>query len=700
MSDSDAVELQPKRLPPSAEKGSDWEPLVESKSGLDIPGRSSVQPLEPRYVETPENETRSIKKSYRRFLSRIPRIPPLVRHLALVHLPPVAITLTVLSLYIRNHRWDNPTDNALNALLFAAKIHEALIIVSIGDMLMGRINHHLLNKGNSLPLGFLPSPLLLNSPFLYLISSELWAPIRYSKGRHGAQKVTGAMIILSALLCLAASPLSAITMIPRPGWQELPYSPVPRVEKNKYTPGTLYSTNLDSEDIPALNYTRYSQWFTRPSQKSILETTITTDTSFTELVPYTNVTYSNYEATRRPISYKKTPGYGTVATCPLSIVARNIGTLRYGAGRYLELITARNNVNGSSTLGKWKQPLVITKCSSSKIVDGVASFSFGPPFFKETAERRFQHVKIPLAKHPWLLNLNTTENLSTSADPLGYSFLNIKDEVKLPISADIMFATVMNETVDSMKGTLPLRPSAVQFTLCLVSALWTEADVWLEPQRSKDALSHLSFANGEEVARIAESFGTRDFIDIHEDWMTGIGSVPTSTNMSSYDEALRFCLAATPYGIWEPSKGCVETFLSMHITDALAELGDWQENIPLDSPGDKGLNNSVIYTNYVYAYSYKLGGSIGIPIAFSILLLHILIVLVYIPLVFWSGHLQHKSGWNSLGDLLVLTLCSDVDVDWTEGKASQNWIKRVAIRELGDEGRNGMIVRDIGNNIN
>ncbi|KAG8670593.1 hypothetical protein FPOAC1_010019 [Fusarium poae] len=366
MSDSDAVELQPKRLPPSAEKGSDWEPLVESKSGLDIPGRSSVQPLEPRYVETPENETHS-------------------------------------------------------------------------------------------------------------------------------------------------------------------------------------------EDIPALNYTRYSQWFTRPSQKSILETTITTDTSFTELVPYTNVTYSNYEATRRPISYKKTPGYGTVATCPLSIVARNIGTLRYGAGRYLELITARNNVNGSSTLGKWKQPLVITKCSSSKIVDGVASFSFGPPFFKETAERRFQHVKIPLAKHPWLLNLNTTENLSTSADPLGYSFLNIKDEVKLPISADIMFATVMNETVDSMKGTLPLRPSAVQFTLCLVSALWTEADVWLEPQRSKDALSHLSFANGEEVARIAESFGTRDFIDIHEDWMTGIGSVPTSTNMSSYDEALRFCLAATPYGIWEPT---------------------------------------------------------------------------------------------------------------------------------------------------
>jgi hypothetical protein len=151
----------------------------------------------------------------------------------LVHLPPVAITLTVLSLYIRNHRWDNPTDNALNALLFAAKIHEALIIVSIGDMLMGRINHHLLNKGNSLPLGFLPSPLLLNSPFLYLISSELWAPIRYSKGRHGAQKVTGAMIILSALLCLAASPLSAITMIPRPGWQELPYSPVPRVEKKQ-----------------------------------------------------------------------------------------------------------------------------------------------------------------------------------------------------------------------------------------------------------------------------------------------------------------------------------------------------------------------------------------------------------------------------------------------------------------------------------
>ncbi|RBR14462.1 uncharacterized protein FIESC28_07698 [Fusarium coffeatum] len=649
----DAIELQSKRLPPSTEKGSVWEPLVESESGHDISRRSSVRPLEPSYVETPENKSLSIKKACRRFLLLIPRIPPLIRHLALVHFPPVAITLAVLSLYIANLRWSNPTNNALNALQFAAKIHEALIIVSIGDILLGRINHHLLNKGDSLPLGYLPSPLLLNSPFLYLISPELWAPILSSRGQHRTRKATGVMILLSALLCIAASPLSAITMIPRQGWRPAQYLTASEL-KTTYTPGTLYNTDLDAGDVPVHNYTRYSAWFTTPSQKSILETTITNERS-EDPTPFTNVTYSNYQATGRPMSYK-TLGITAVATCPLSTVARYLGDRKYRRG--------------------WE---------------------------------------IPIAQHPWLLKLNETKNMSNSGGPLGHSFINIRDANQLPVSTDIMFASIMNETTDEYYGyTIPQRPTVVSFTLCLISARWTEADVWAEDDRSRDALSHFSFANGQEVNEVRNSFGTRSFISMNEGWMAGIGSVPTiSANRSSYDEALDFCITRrrntiglipkgrSGYEPLSPDHACIETFLAMHVADALAELGGFQEAIS-NKPWNRSFSldgNSVVYTSYENVYSYQFGSSIGIPIAFSVLLFHVLVVLIYIPLLFFSEHLRNRPGWSNLGDLLVLTLSSDVDVDLTKGKASEKWTRPVVVRDLGHTGRKDIVVRDNGDDM-
>ena len=56
---------------------------------------------------------------------------------SLIHLPPVAITLGILSLTFRSVFWEAPgpnTNSALNALQFAAKVHESLIIVSLGAM--------------------------------------------------------------------------------------------------------------------------------------------------------------------------------------------------------------------------------------------------------------------------------------------------------------------------------------------------------------------------------------------------------------------------------------------------------------------------------------------------------------------------------------------------------------------------------------
>ena len=458
---------------------------------------------------------------------------------------------------------------ALNALQFAAKIHEALIIVSIGDILMGRINHHLLNDGDSLPLGFLPSPLLLNSPFSYLISSELWAPILSSRGRQRTQKATGAMIFLSALLCIAASPLSAITMIPRQGWR-LMVNGIGSSSQVTYTPGGLYNNDLDGRFIPNSNYTHKSTWQARPSQKSILETTITKGHSSSG--PFTNVTYSNYEATARPMSLKY--GYqGMIATCPLSSVARHFkdSDAVFNLNPWVNgMAKAVYQEDASSTYGKWKQPVVSASCHSTSLKDGIANFIFsadpgiGP---KEI----FDTLEIRSADYPWIMEVS--KNRTNSSGPLGYAFLNIKDSKQLPISADIMFATVLNETQErDTFDVVSLRPTVIVLTLCVIQARWTEADVWVEPDRSSDALSHFDFDTLDMNTPINESFGTPDFINIHQDWMAGIGSVSTtSANRSSYEEAHDFCMDATrPRSLdWQ----CVQTFLAMHVADAIAEVG-------------------------------------------------------------------------------------------------------------------------------
>src|SRR5438067_8181589 len=49
---------------------------------------------------------------------------------SLIHLPPIAITIGVLSLTFRSIFWEAPgpnTGSVLNALQFAAKVHESLI---------------------------------------------------------------------------------------------------------------------------------------------------------------------------------------------------------------------------------------------------------------------------------------------------------------------------------------------------------------------------------------------------------------------------------------------------------------------------------------------------------------------------------------------------------------------------------------------
>ncbi|KAM0231379.1 hypothetical protein ACHAPO_008489 [Fusarium lateritium] len=635
------------------------------------------------YVEIRQNDG-LVKSKGKRSRSSISR------HLALFHLPPVAVTLSVLVLYIKRVRWTQPSNEALNALQFAAKIHEALIIVSLGCILMARINYHLLAKDKTLPLGFLSSPLLLNSPFLYLFSRELWAPMISSSG-HRTQKITGSMIIIVIILCLAASPLSAITMLPRLGWWSIPIKLPVDSYYVTYTPGSLYNTDLDAGTVPKHNDKWTSAIGFKASQRALLETaTLTRDPSDSNSVadfPYVNTTYTNYESVSRPISYKALYTGGTIATCPLSSVASGMADTNGHRDPPIEILTrAKNKASGSSTLNEWKQPLVSVECQAERLKNGTASFPFdGYP----------RGLEIQSTKYSVLRNLE--KDVNNSPGPLDYGSLDLKSSEKLPISTDMFFTSVMNTTGT---GSPTLDGLAIGLTVCLISARWIEADNWIEFSRSSDTLTHFGFPRQEALSEVRNAFNTSDFVDIHEKWMTGIASLPnTSSNRSSYEEMMDFCCNNR-----RCDARCLELSLSMHLADAMSQLGEFFERSFRGVKGydnvDTGRNGSVIYAAYAYTYAYEFESSVAIPIAFSILLVHVLIVLVYIFLLFYKEHLWYTPGWDSVGDLLVLTLYSDVPVEGDIMKvgASKKWTKPVVFREAGVTGRKGIVVGNSGNN--
>jgi hypothetical protein len=246
-----------------------------------------------------------------------------LRHFSIMHLPAITVTLTLLSLYIAKVRWDNPSTESLNALQFAAKGHETVLLMSLGDILLYRISYGLNRQDIGVPLGFLPSSLYLAAPFRYLVSRQLWIPT-FKSGKNAKYRwATGAMIVSISVLCIAASPLSAITIIPRlDWWKDDEFNPFYerfiRDPPRKWIPSVEYRTRFDGESGPFLKNNIESSTIPRDT---FISMGISTFGFGTEI---TNCTYTNYENPYSPISMKS-QGVDIVSTTrPLSFVALSL----------------------------------------------------------------------------------------------------------------------------------------------------------------------------------------------------------------------------------------------------------------------------------------------------------------------------------------------------------------------------------------
>ncbi|KAK4446549.1 hypothetical protein QBC34DRAFT_411428, partial [Podospora aff. communis PSN243] len=130
------------------------------------------------------------------------------------HLLPVLITVFLTIMYKQQWRWPypGPSPEMEAGLQFAAKLHEFLIIISLSSILFHRLRYMLL-ESDGVPLGLLTASFQLNNPMFFLspeffgASRKIFStlPIFY----------TFILVLAAAFLSLAASPFSAIVLIPR-----------------------------------------------------------------------------------------------------------------------------------------------------------------------------------------------------------------------------------------------------------------------------------------------------------------------------------------------------------------------------------------------------------------------------------------------------------------------------------------------------
>ncbi|KAI1012032.1 hypothetical protein LB503_004780 [Fusarium chuoi] len=538
-----------------------------------------------------------------------------------MHLPAVTITLTLLSLYIANMRWDEPSSESLNALQFAAKAHEVFILMSLGDILLYRICYGLSRQDVGVPLGFLSSAFYLSAPLRYLASRQLWVPT-FRRGNNAKyQRLTGAMVVLVSILCMGASPLSAIAMIPRlDWWKDDIFDPFDRENNHDYLPqikripAIEYRTKLDGKSGPFIS--NNMEAFIQPRDR-LMGADVIEDGPKTE---FTNCTYSNYGEPYSLISTRHESGMYS-GTRPLSFVT--LGLLKASMNDFVEssaipwLTASHKQALGSGRGIAWKQPLVTVECDFDFLID---DYTVGYSFLSLN-----KTVQLSLNSSKALAELNNR----TAVD---YRYPNLRTSKRLPISADILF-----RTTEGLYG---------GYTLCVILASWSEADTWIESPLSYNSLFKLK----RPLSNITE--GThRDLIYMDDNWIEGISSFSNRSFLTS--------IADWCEGSMHP--GCFGLFLTLHITDALAQAGNnesWPEYFSDAKLSDTAPQDTILYTRYYYTYAYRFGSSRGILLAFSFLLLHVLMVLLHLVEVMRSKEPWQGSDWDNFGDMLVLALAS------------------------------------------
>lgn len=668
-----------------------------------------------------------------------------LRYFLFIHFVPVAITVVLFWLYLEGFQW-RASDIQLKTLLFAAKIHESLILISLADILFHRIRYQLLT-GRGISFGLLVSPFRVSSPFS-LLQSPFFASARFAL-KSGPELVTILLVVLVSILALLAAPSSGVLMLPKYDWWQIPKDNDIMVNFTKLGLETATYIKAPFEDLfPSIIDDEFSPDLARDDgldtatlsnrfeqlisglDRVLVDGSLRGNANITVLDGATvdafglayqeetlddcdymtcsyfakahNVTVSDLTANCSQPDGASTNPYcdctnvicqsvAVQATSPLALVTNKL------FDRYRKWLPASSSMNMieaqalDSTEGsrRWRQPSVSIQCSTV------------PHYSAE--ELSFQHYGSfsPFSILPDSELLDQIEQMQHRNGSYA-TYIDINRLIPSHITVSTAFL---------MQGDREATRTNSATYLCLVDARWIESDIWYTGpyatiMRSGTSMEYLQATTGSNTTPAADSI-----INIASSYANSLNTNLTiaSSYMNKLDDPdllwpfefiQRYCHMRVSTGL-QPK--CAMLAHALYLTDSLrrtqSRFGYRTEKIGTQtSVLNEGKNTKLDYRVYHQVHAYKFEGSI-IKLSMSVLLVHMMLVYAHLLLLV-LGDGWCSRAWSELGELMALAILTQPSpLLRGAGGGVDNWKTwrlRAFVREVTPEGRLELILKETG----
>jgi len=613
------------------------------------------------------------------------------------HIPPVAVTLGLLAVYVLRISW-GVGNEGLAALLIAAKVHEALIIASLFHILFYHIRRGLLGS-NGIPFGFLTAAFQLSSPF-YLFNSSFIAPLLRYRPVTLSSLVLASLMVLTFTLAALSGASSGIVMIPRLDWWEIDLHKVNGSLSVGGADGEslrshrqliiapverLYPTKIDAQSYPQEcndGGTVCSAYLTTNAgygDEGGTSWSWLTTKGLGVMVPE-NITMQN-----RIMAWWQSyqvPGDHYVATIPNLNTA---GELTYSSGSPItgwgraHPFPSRISSKISDQAGRplpIKQPRLAVQCTNPK-------YPVLQPSQGEKAEDSPLRFQMERGLYPQFeFSLNRSLFAAANQTRRWVGFLDLADVAPVPTSGSFW-------TWDPKTGNLST------ITICFIDARWMNSDTWVLPQTGSAALFGYSIDKeaiqstaNQSVQSLDATRNTGDFITLEPAWLESIDTykmtlmaglkpgriltfynymleliagevgTPAYDNSTFHKDPLEWAMTVTltnlvsavPYS-WNSRSLSSDSFFgpwntTKEVAGNITEV-DF-ETLRLPSYA----RHELFFEHNIYEYNFN---GTTTKLAWAVLLTHVLLVLIHLVVTSVQGSWQ-SNAWSQLGDLLALAV--------------------------------------------
>lgn len=627
------------------------------------------------------------------------------------------MTYALFGLYLGQYQW-LANDTQINALLFVSKIHEALILTSLSNILFHRIRHNIMAKNGlsarGIPFGLLTAPFQLNNP-LYLIGQPFLASTR-SMFTSSTDFGTAMLVIIIIILASLTGPSSGIIVLPKLDWWPFPNG------NEAIRPFRELNTGVLQLDVPLqdifpdeIGLAQYP--FTLKQSNTFDNKSFTS--RFNNILDGIGQTFSNGRATLAiqdngrgtlasnvsfldgstmesfPLYVHSVPSgscsppntaaclffsfsNATLAvTSPLSIVtqqlsAANEGFLKTVASIEPTLIKAAAS-SGNLDTTTWKQPRVALQCTQN-VADASdpnneAVFNMPAGLFSESV------ISI------------TSTNLGISMDYPN----NVRTIFFNQSSINSTTAFSMGFIAQPKQG----KRFPVEAFLCLADIRWVESEVWaVTPSSSIFQSGNVTALPSSET--LSGDTNQNQLVKVHSNWADSINDLHvkytndsgTEVDTNPFARIWDYCATAGDGGYFGE---CQMAGYAMLLTDTIRRLPLLQKARPPASYQVGEAKTTKLYMRlYHQIHAYQLQGTL-IQLAWAVLLLHTMLVYAHLLVILLGGGWNSRA-WTEFGDLIALAIstakprglfknCSVGVKDW------ETWRLRTSVREVGLENR-------------